>query len=359
MKRELVPKGHPLRSASVAGLMVSIKLDGERAIWVPNTRGMVKEDVPFANNPSNWRARDTGHLTTGLWTQNGNIIHAPSFFLDKLPPFPVDMELYAGPNTFQLLRSIVSTFEPDPAAWELIFPCILDAVDMRKFLEPGIISTRNASIVLTEDALKWWYSFKAPAVPLQLSFKRRYEWLIAQGVTPVMHTQLPDKPLAAAELVEKMVDEVLAEGGEGLVLRQPHSLYNCARTRDLLKHKPLQDADAIVVGYYWGKEPDHRKSLTGTAVGERLGAMGGLLVQLENGKRFILSGTGFPYQDCHLVYKETGLCASDEGLSVPGSLASAAIHNPKYPLGSTVTFTYRAFTTGGIPVEARFKRRRM
>ena len=118
MKRELLPKGQPLKATPVAGLMVSIKLDGERAVWVPNTRGMIKEDVPFANVPVTWKARDAGHTATGLWTQNGNIIHAPRLFLDQLPPFPVDMELYAGPGSFQRLRSIISTFMPDPAAWE-------------------------------------------------------------------------------------------------------------------------------------------------------------------------------------------------------------------------------------------------
>ena len=118
MKRELVPKGHPLKNTPLSSLMVSIKLDGERAIWVPSTRGMIKEEVPFANTPQTWKARDAGRYTTGLWTQNGNIVHAPSHFLNMLPPFPVDMELYAGPGTFQLLRSTVSTFEPDAAAWD-------------------------------------------------------------------------------------------------------------------------------------------------------------------------------------------------------------------------------------------------
>ena len=355
MKRELLPKGQPLKTTPVAGLMVSIKLDGERAVWVPQSRGMIKEDVPFANNPTTWRARDAGHESTGLWTQNGNIIHAPRFFLDKLPPFPVDMELYAGPGTFQLLRSIVSTFQPDPAAWELVFPCILDAVDMQRFLAPGLISTRQASIVISPDAYTWYHG---PAVPSSLSFKQRYEWLQAQGVKPVLQTQLPFDPLKASAMVDEMVDQVLVEGGEGLILRQSTAMFTCARTRDLLKHKPLQDADATVVGYVWGKDPDHRKSLTGTAVGERLGVMGGLVVELDNGKRFILSGTGFPYLDCRMVFADSGLCAADVGINNPGQPVAVSIHNSLYPVGSTVTFTYRSFTTGGIPVEARFKRKR-
>jgi ATP-dependent DNA ligase len=155
-----------------------------------------------------------------------------------------------------------------------------------------------------------------------------------------------------------MLDRVLAEGGEGLIYRRPFELYQCARTRNMLKHKPLQDAEALVVGYYWGKEPDMRKSLTGTAVGTRMGVMGGVLVEM-NGKRFILSGTGFPFKDCQMVFKETGTCAADVGIENPGKPVSDDIYNPLYPLGSILTFTYRSYTNDGIPVEARFKRRRM
>lgn len=358
MKREFVPLAQPLKSSLITGLYASIKLDGERAVWIPPTRGMAKEDVPFANKPTTWTARDTGREATGLWTRNGNIIHAPAYFLNQLPPFPVDMELYAGPGTFQLLRSTVSTFEPDPAAWELVYPCILDAVDMEQFLAPGIIATRQASILIESSAYSWWLDTSCKAVPARLNFKQRYTWLQAQGVVPVVQTPLPEGPLAASAMLDKLMDEILAEGGEGLILRQPFAPYTCARTRELLKHKPLQDAEATVIGYLWGKLPDHRKSLTGTAVGERLGVMGGMLVQLPNEKQFILSGTGFPFKDCQMVFRDTGKCAADVGLKNFGACVSDDIHNPKYPVGTVVTFTYRSFTTGGIPVEARFKRSR-
>ncbi len=358
MKRELVPLAKPYRNQDLAGLLASAKLDGERAIWIPATRGMMKEDVPFANKPTTWQARDASHEASGLWTRNGNIIHAPSDFLDQLPLCPVDMELYAGPGTFQFLRSTVSTFQPDPHVWHFVAPCVLDAVDMARFLAPGLISTRQSSIHITAEAYRWWVSLQQPAVPISLSFTQRLAWLKSQGVEPLEQVQLPSSGIQAQETVARLIDEVLAEGGEGLVLRQPTALYTCARTADLLKHKPLQDAEATVVGYVWGKLPDHRKSLTGAAVGERFGVMGGMEVQLANGKRFILSGTGFPYAECAMTEIETGRCAADEGFKNPGTPVSAEVHNSKYPRGTVVTFVYRSFTTNGIPVEARFKRRR-
>ena len=357
MKREFVPLAQPYRNENLGGLLASIKLDGMRAVWVPPTRGMKKEEVPFANRPDTWSARDQGHTATGLWSRNGNIIHAPSHFLDKLPEFPVDLELYAGPGSFQLLRSIVSRFDPD-LNWDLVYACVLDAVDMKQFLRPGNIQTRTANIIITEAAFSWWLRFGAKSVPSMLGFKQRYEWLLANGIEPIQQIELPSTPLAATEAADRLLDSVLAEGGEGLIYRQPFDGYQCARTRGLLKHKPVQDADAVVIGYYWGKEPDMRKSLTGTAVGSRLGVMGGVLVDMD-GKRFILSGTGFPYADCQMLFKETGICAADVGIDNPGKLITDDIYNPKYPPGSILTFTYRSFTNDGIPVEARFKRRRM
>ena len=229
---------------------------------------------------------------------------------------------------------------------------------MERFLAPGVIQTRQANITISTDAYKWWLKFGEQAVPVRLGFKQRYDWLVAQGVEPVPQILLPDGPLKAEAEVNRLLDQVLAEGGEGLILRQPFAQYTCARTKELLKYKPLQDAEATVVGYYWGKEPDHRKSLTGTAAGTRLGVMGGALVELLNGKRFILSGTGFPFMDCQMVFKDSGSCASDVGLKSPGALIPEDIHNPLYPRGTILTFTYRSLTDGGLPVEARFKRKR-
>ena len=361
MKRELVPLAEKYSAKTpVDGLWVSVKLDGERAVWVPPSRGLVKEDVPFANNPTTWRARDAGHVATGLWTRNGNIIHAPDSFLNRLPPFPIDMELYAGPRSFQLLRSAVSKFEPDEAEWEDVTANIIDAVDIRRFLQPGIIATRQTQILISETAYQWWLQQDCSSVPTGSSFSARYDWLQKQltgdqVLVPQIQLQ---RGLRAEQQVDELFNQALADGCEGLILRHGHATYTCARTRELLKYKPYQDAEGTVIGYLWGKMPDSRKSLTGLARGNRLGAMGGIILQLAGGKRFILSGTGFRLDECLLLYEDTATCAADEGLLKPGSVASDRIYNPLFPRGSQLTFIYRSLTNDGLPVEARFSRRR-
>jgi DNA ligase-1 len=53
-------------------------------------------------------------------------------------------------------------------------------------------------------------------------------------------------------LKERLV-EVQNLGGEGLMLRQPGSLYVGKRSKTLLKVKTFYDAEAKVIGYEAGK----------------------------------------------------------------------------------------------------------
>lgn len=364
VKREFVPLAHVRQpQSSIVGWYASVKLDGERAVWIPPSAGMRKEDVPFANKPQTWSARDTGHIATGLWTRNGNIIHAPIDFISQLPPFPVDIELYAGPRSFQFLRSVVSKFEPDAHEWERITACVLDAVDMQQFLQPALIRTRNSIIAITSEAIDWWRKTNCQAVPYQFSFFQRLQWLQAQ-LSPklqcvlVPQTRLPNTGMAADEQVDQLFEAVLEDGDEGLILKSPATLYTCARTKLTLKVTPQLTAEGRVLGYYWGREPDNRKSMAGTAYGVRLGAMGGVILQMPNGQTFTLSGTGFAIEDSALFYRENRACAADEGILNPGTEVADTIENPLYPRGSLLTYTYRALTDKGLPVSARFLRRR-
>lgn len=364
MKREFVPLAQPYTPKfMVARKFASIKLDGTRAVWIPPSAGISKCNVPFANKPTQWQARDHDHLATGLWSRNGNIIHAPAWFLAELPPFPVDLELYAGPNTFQRLRSIVSSFEPDANEWREISACILDAVDMQRFLSPACIQGRQISITIGPEALAWWRTTNCSSVPTGYTFKQRYIWLqehldIKNHCGLVEQTALSENPIQAEEQLNLLVDSVLAEGGEGVILRSTTAMFTCARTTELLKYKPLQDQEGTILGYIWGKEPDMRRSLTGTATGSRLGSMGGVVLRLDNGKIFVLSGTGFNLYESHMTYIETGNCATDEGVFAQGKPVSEKIQNILYPRGMRITFAYRSLTDDGLPVEARFLRPR-
>jgi DNA ligase-1 len=114
--------------------------------------------------------------------------------------------------------------------------------------------------------------------------------------------------------LQKMLDAISKEGGEGLMLHRGASLYRAERNDDLLKVKLHDDAEARVIAYISGK-------------GKHAGRLGALVVEMPNGQRFKL-GTGF----------------SDAQRAQPPVL------------GSLVTYRFRGVNNSGIPRFASFLR---
>jgi ATP-dependent DNA ligase len=83
------------------------------------------------------------------------------------------------------------------------------------------------------------------------------------------HTQLaPQERLpigteAAQARLNERLTEVLAGGGEGLIIRRANSLWLPERSHDVLKYKPDNDAEGVVTGYIWGRRTDKGSKLLG------------------------------------------------------------------------------------------------
>lgn len=73
-------------------------------------------------------------------------------------------------------------------------------------------------------------------------------------------------------MIEKL-KEIEKLGGEGLMLRDPDSMYEPFRSKTLLKVKSFYDAEAIVIGHIEGK-------------GNNTGKTGALLCKMACGKTF-------------------------------------------------------------------------
>jgi DNA ligase 1 len=114
--------------------------------------------------------------------------------------------------------------------------------------------------------------------------------------------------------LQKRMKEVVKAGGEGLVLHRADALYETGRSDTLLKVKPWDDAEAVVIGSLPGK-------------GKYAGVLGALRVRTPDGREFGL-GSGF----------------SDEQRREPPAL------------GTTVTYRYRGLTNAGLPRFASFLR---
>jgi DNA ligase-1 len=213
-----------------------------------------------------------------LISRGGIVFMAPAWFMQDFPNMPLDGELWMGRGHYQDVVSVVRKKIPDEG-WNAIKFMVFDLP-----AHGGNFSDRVAAM----------------------------RQLARSPYLKVIEQFRVDSNKA---LMEKL-DDLVRHGGEGLVLHRQNALYHSGRSDDLLKLKPFDDDEAIVIGYKPGK-------------GKNTGLMGAIKVRMDNGKTFYI-GSGFT----QLQRK-----------------------NPP-PIGSLVTYRYQGFTQAGIPRFAVFMRQR-
>ncbi|GFO25016.1 DNA ligase [Plakobranchus ocellatus] len=173
------------------GWWISEKLDGVRAFW-------------------NGRC---------FYSRLGNAFYAPEWFTKDLPKdIHLDGELFGGRGQFQSTVSIVKTAESPK--WKDIKYHVFDAPHMGKEVFEKRMNT-----------IKEYFEENEP----------EYAVFVEQ-------TKCKSK-----EHLEAKLTKVLNIGGEGLMIRQPKSIYEGTRSRTLLKIKKFYDAEAIVIAHERGK----------------------------------------------------------------------------------------------------------
>ncbi len=200
----------------IAGWLVSEKLDGVRGYWDGKQ----------------------------LWSKNGKVFHPPTDFVQGLPDFALEGELWGGRGAFEKTASIVLKEEPHDGWLQLKF-AIFDVPE--------------------------------PTGSFSIRLKKARDWF-ARHPSPYALV-IPQMPIHSAGQLQEELRRVQNLGGEGLIVRDPDVLYTGGRSARILKVKAFQDAEAVVVGHLPGK-------------GRNLGRMGALLVELPDGIRFKI-GTGF------------------------------------------------------------------
>jgi DNA ligase-1 len=204
------------------GYWVSEKYDGVRALW------------------------DGGQLRF----RSGLPVAAPAWFTERLPPVPLDGELWWRRGGFEALSAAVRRHRPDDAEWRALRYMVFELPDGPAQFSQRVLALRalaQHSAAQHADGPPW------QAVP---------------------QAELPD-----AQALQRQLSAVLRAGGEGLMLRLASAAYDSGRSSALLKLKPVHDADALVLAHLPGR-------------GRHAGRLGALLVQTTDGVRLRL-GTGF------------------------------------------------------------------
>ena len=215
-----------------------------------------------------------------LLSRRGNVFQAPAWFTEGFPPHPLDGELWLRRGTFEATVSAVRKQRPVAAEWRQL--------SYQVFELPGAAGDFTRRLA-------------------------RLERIVAAVNSPYLKL-IPQQRLADQAALQRKLDEVVAGGGEGLMLHRADSLYETGRGDALLKLKTYEDAEAVVIAHLPGK-------------GRNLGRLGALLVEMPDGKQFKI-GSGF----------------SDQERENPPSV------------GALVTYKYYGLSRRGIPRFASFLR---
>jgi len=344
MKREFLQQCQPYKEGkhNLIGWMASEKLDGQRCFWDGGiSRGTMCSQVPWANNDK----KSSDRMATGLWTRYGNPIFAPEWFLNGLPSFPIDGELWTGYRQWSKLRKIISTDIPDSNRWKDVIFCAFNAPVANQVLFDGEINLTNFSktIIGCEEFI----SRRGGSIEKHRTNWEGHKFLLDNLIEHDNLLVHPQRFMSTQEDLDTFLSDVLAKTGEGLVAIHPTAIYSCSRHRHSVKIKPYQDSEAVVVGYVSGRETDKGSKL--------LGLMGALIVDWK-GKRFELSG--FTNEE-RVITHTTG-----SGSSIPYNWACANpethlpshYHCAAFPRGSVVTFKFREISDAGVPKEASYLR---
>ncbi|WP_456479164.1 DNA ligase [Nautilia sp.] len=167
-----------------------------------------------------------------LWSKKGKIINAPKWFLAKYPPFTVDGELWIKRGDFENISSIVLDKVPSEG-WKKIKHYIFDVPNAK-----GNLFERLATLKSFENDV----------------------------IKTIPHIKIKSK-----EHLKKFFDEVIKNGGEGVVIRDPDTAYERKRSNKILKLKLFLDDECEIVGYTEGK-------------GKFQGLVGAIKCKLKNGK---------------------------------------------------------------------------
>ncbi|TLS67227.1 DNA ligase [Mariprofundus erugo] len=237
----------------VSGWLMSEKLDGVRARW------------------------DGQHLIS----RGGHRYHAPAWFTKDFPPFAVDGELWSKRGDFEQILSIVLRQHPHDG-WKQLALHVFEVPDQAGGLPERLQRLTNHLTAHPSPYLK-------------------------------IIRQLPCKD---NRHLQRFMQQLVARGAEGVVVRNPLAPYQTGRSNGALKVKPYFDQECTVIDYKPGKALP-------------AGQTGSLLCRLDNGVEISI-GSGLHQQ----------------------------LRTAPPPQGQRITFKYYGLTAKGVPRHPVFLRPR-
>ncbi|MDQ6971302.1 MAG: DNA ligase [Mariprofundaceae bacterium] len=231
-------------SRQVKGWLMSEKLDGVRAYW-------------------------DGHQ---LLSRSGLVFAAPTWFTKDFPPFELDGELWTKRGDFEQIVSIVRRQQAHDG-WKRLSYRIFE------------VPHQSGGLLARLDVLKAY---------------------LADHPHPYLHI-IEQKHCKNQSQLKRYLQQLVSQGAEGVVVRNPAAPYQTGRSSDVLKLKNYRDTECTIVGYKPGK-------------GQLKGQTGALLCRMLDGAVISI-----------------------------GSGLNQVLRKSPPALGQVVTFKYYGLTKNGKP----------
>lgn len=190
----------------------------------------VNKDKKPLHNASGWYLSEKFDGQRGIWengimySRNGNEILTPQWLKDLLIGIKsLDGELYFGKNSFHRTGAFRKK-SVDLSEWENVKYMIFDIPDSKE-----VFSERYTKLGIIVNSLD-----KTNSHYHQLK-------LVNQ------------KKISNHREINNIFSDIVQNGGEGVILKDPNGLYKLGRSNSFLKYKIIQDNEAIIVGYKMGK----------------------------------------------------------------------------------------------------------
>ncbi|SEK94930.1 DNA ligase-1 [Colwellia chukchiensis] len=217
---------------------------------------------------------------THLMTRRGNILSAPSWFTEHWPNFAMDGELWSSQGEFDKISGCVRRKTGSGSCWKNLKLMIFDLPQ-----HSGDFTTRIHAM----------------------------QKLVSNNRSTYLE-MVPQRRLSDNQALQALLSDIVHNNGEGLMLHLASATHQSGRSKNLLKLKQYQDAEAKVIAHTRGK-------------GKYLGLLGAIKVATPEGIIFKI-GTGFSKQDRQ--------------------------HPPA--IGSIITYKYLGKTPRGVPRFVSFLR---
>lgn len=282
-----IPLGTFMRSGFViTGLLVLLAFGAVKAEDAPPAMLAEVYHEGDAIDLKAWRVSEKFDGVRAWWdgqrllTRNGNVIAAPLWFTSGWPNTVLDGELWIARRQFELVSGTVRRQQAVESEWRRVRYLVFDLP-----AQSGDFDARNLQLTSVVATI-------------------RHPWVEA----------VEQQHVDSIDALRKRFDAVIMDGGEGLMLKRGASAYQSGRSADLLKYKPYDDDEAVVIGYVPGKGKYENK-------------VGSLIVSDAKGREFRV-GSGLKDLD----------------------------REQPPAIGSTITYAYTGLTKEGLPRFARFLR---